>query len=248
MGWQQLLRTSAQLAQGRGSLHPNLLKHKGGVQLFQFVLVWPLNTVHTGILTHLHRRHSRWSRSAVPRHTGAGQGSARSPQQTPKPKPRAPALPAFLFTQVLPSKGSYWEPSRHFSYAILDSELCKSRITPGTQTAAYQPRISSPLCDQLSKPACLCLTSHPPLFPSVFPCPSSPATPLHNPRTRRMSHRPRSGLRDILPELPPASHLLCRRLHHSKSPPQNTISTRFQQRVTIQTVSPFCLSQQNICL
>lgn len=51
--------------------------------------------------------------------------------------PMLPALPAFLFAQVSPSKC--------FSDVFLGSELtlCKSRITPGTQAAAYQPFLSS---------------------------------------------------------------------------------------------------------
>lgn len=101
-----------------------------------------------------------------------------------------------------------------------------------------------------AEPTCL-LMSHQPTTPVSISFPPSPATPLHDPRARRTSHGPQPGLRDILPKLPPASHLLCLRLHRSKSPPQNTSSTGFQPRQlwgTIQTVSPFCLSQQNICL
>lgn len=170
-------------------------------------------------LTHFHWQHSWRSRNAIPtwrhswKHSEAGQCLCRKPTantQTETPRPQH-SQPSSSHKFCLPNAvtGSL---QRCFSDVILDSELtlCKSGITLGTQTAAYQPFLSShkylPLFVTSWTNLLLTSLTHlppPTLFPLVFLCPSSPATTLHLPMARRASHEPQTAL----PERPaPAPH------------------------------------------
>lgn len=113
-----------------------------------------LDTVHPGInsfpLVALLKEQKRYPHSHM--QPEAPRGWAVSTQEAygkhSNQNPTPPALPAFLCVKVCLPNAVTGSLQRCFSDVILGSELtlCKSRITPGIQSASYQSFLSSHKC------------------------------------------------------------------------------------------------------
>lgn len=201
---------------------------KTKVEFSHFSLSWCghcLDIVHPGInafpLVALLKEQKRYPHSHM--QPGATRGWAVSTQEAyGKPSnqnPTPPALPAFLCAKVCLPNAVTGSLQRCFAGVILGSEptLRKSRITPGIQSAAYQPFLSShkhlPLfvTSRTNLPSYIAheLTTSQPVSTS-FPRPSSPATALHFPVARMAPQEPQTALTEHpAPSSPQAFYLLC---------------------------------------
>lgn len=133
----------------RRSLHLDLYRDKGAAWLFQFMLVWPLlDVVHTGMNSFpLAAPLQEQTLSPL---AGAAGGQAVLTQEaysenSKQNKTHTPALPASSSQMLCLPKAVTSSLQRCFPDVIRGSELtpCKSTMAPGTQTAAYQPFLST---------------------------------------------------------------------------------------------------------
>lgn len=137
----------------RRSLHLDLYRDKGAAWLFQFVLVWPLlDVVRTGMnsfpLAALlqEQRHSPHLQAQLEALGGRAVLTQEAYSKNSKQnKTHAPALPASSSQMLCLPKAVTSSLQRCFPDVIRGSELtpCKSTMAPGTQTAAYQPFLST---------------------------------------------------------------------------------------------------------